>query len=229
MSAPLVINLRDGSVWERRGVTPEGVALYALAGSCKCPEYLMATEAELAAMGIAGSADVLPVPVGPEPQRDVEDELTGANLSLWEEEQDNARLRLAWKSARVWRRELRGSYKFAEGSRQRWRTACIEAERERDQLKARVAELELERHVTNEALDDAVRELREREAAVAAEFALDPLTLKARAGASADKLTALLAPTQALREDDEETAVRRSVDGQFPRVAEFLRETGGGS
>jgi hypothetical protein len=68
VSAPLVINLRDGSVWERRAVTRDGVALYALAGSCKCPEYVMATESELAAMGIAGSADALPVPVGPEPQ-----------------------------------------------------------------------------------------------------------------------------------------------------------------
>jgi hypothetical protein len=68
MSAPLVINLRDGSVWERRAVTGEGVALYALAGSCKCPEFVMATESELAALGIAGSADVLPMPVGPKPQ-----------------------------------------------------------------------------------------------------------------------------------------------------------------
>jgi hypothetical protein len=68
VSAPLVINLKDGSVWERRAVTRDGVALYALAGSCKCPEYVMATESELAAMGIAGSADALPMPVGPKPQ-----------------------------------------------------------------------------------------------------------------------------------------------------------------
>jgi hypothetical protein len=68
VSAPLVINLKDGSVWERRAVTAAGVALYALAGSCKCPEFLMASESELAAQGIAGTADVLPVPVGPEPQ-----------------------------------------------------------------------------------------------------------------------------------------------------------------
>src|SRR5207248_8827427 len=63
-----------------------------------------------------------------------EEELTGANLSLWEEEQDNARLRLALASAQRGRRESR----------------------------ARVAELEAERHVTNEALDDAVQELREK-------------------------------------------------------------------
>jgi len=70
VSAPLVINLKDGSVWERRAMTAAGVALYALAGSCGCPEYLMASESELAAQGIAGSADVLPVPVGPKPQVD---------------------------------------------------------------------------------------------------------------------------------------------------------------
>ena len=40
------------------------------------------------------------------------------------------------------------------------RTAAVEAER--DALKARVAELEAERHSTNEALDDAVQELRRR-------------------------------------------------------------------
>jgi hypothetical protein len=68
MSAPLVINLRDGSVWERRAVTREGVALYAVGGSCSCPEFLMATLSELAGHGIVGSADVLPVPVGPKPQ-----------------------------------------------------------------------------------------------------------------------------------------------------------------
>jgi hypothetical protein len=50
-----------------------------------------------------------------------------------------------------------------------------------DWLIARVAELEAERHVTNEALDDAVQELRSR---------------------SADRLTALLAPSQVLREPD---------------------------
>lgn len=68
MSAPLVVNTRDGACWTRRTVTEGGIALYALAGSCKCPEFVMATESELAALGIAGSADVLPVPVGPMPQ-----------------------------------------------------------------------------------------------------------------------------------------------------------------
>jgi hypothetical protein len=162
VSAPLVINLRDGSVWQRRAVSPEGVALYALAGSCQCPEFLMATEAELAALGIAGSADVLPMPVGQEPRTldRVEDELTGVSLSLYEEELESARLRLALQSAQRGRRELRADCQSAEESRLRWRTACIEAERERDGLRSQVAALLAERHSTNEALDDAAKALR---------------------------------------------------------------------
>jgi hypothetical protein len=61
---PLVVNTRDGVVWVRRAVV-EGRGLYAVTDSCSCPEYLMATLAELAEHGIAGSADVLPMPVGP--------------------------------------------------------------------------------------------------------------------------------------------------------------------
>jgi hypothetical protein len=154
----------------------------------------------------------LPMPVGPELRTldIVEEELTGANLALYEEELENARLRLALKSAQRGRRDLRSEVQFLEPSRARWRKACIDAEGERDLLKARVAELkadradehdelalalgrsngtewgdliefaagavsveaklrsrvaelEAERHSTNEALDDAVQELRRRE------------------------------------------------------------------
>lgn len=66
MSAPLVVNTKDGACWTRRTVTEGGVALYALAGVCQCPEFVMATLAELAERGIVGSADALPVPVGPQ-------------------------------------------------------------------------------------------------------------------------------------------------------------------
>lgn len=171
MTAPPVISLVDGSVWERRAVTAAGVALYALAGSCKCPEYVMATEAELAEFGIAGSAHALPMPVGAnlpdveglladavrlagesvaELKREheisgelrqyldeVHESLTGANLSLYEEELENARLRLALKSAQRGRRQLR----------------------------ARIAELQQERHETNESLSKAMERLAELEAA----------------------------------------------------------------
>lgn len=61
----MVVNTTDGMVWTRRAVTRGGLALYAPEGVCQCPEYVMATEAELAEHGISGSVDVLPVPVGP--------------------------------------------------------------------------------------------------------------------------------------------------------------------
>lgn len=72
MSAPLVVNLTDGSVWERRSETRGGVALFAIAGAPKCcPPCVMATYTELEEHGIAGTADALPVPFGPAPQASV--------------------------------------------------------------------------------------------------------------------------------------------------------------
>ncbi|MEV8032226.1 hypothetical protein [Streptomyces sp. NPDC086182] len=59
---------------------------------------------------------------------------------------------------------------------------------ELERLRAEVAELRAERHVTNEALDDAVRELRARQAP------------------TADGITRRIAPTQALREDAEDVS-----------------------
>jgi hypothetical protein len=64
---PLVVTTTDGVTWVRRAVTQDGHGLYAVTDSCTCPEYRMATLAELAEHGIAGSADALPMPVGPEP------------------------------------------------------------------------------------------------------------------------------------------------------------------
>lgn len=58
---------------------------------------------------VVATQGALPIPAGPVPQRDVEDELAGARLALFEEEQDNARLRLALASAQRGRRELRGA------------------------------------------------------------------------------------------------------------------------
>lgn len=123
---PLVVNTADGACWTRRAVTSDGRGLYALAGAAAgVPDEVLTSLAELAELGITGSAFALPMPVGAEP-RDVEEELIGANLSLYEEELDNARLRLALKSAQRGRRELR----------------------------ARVAALLDERHSTNDALAD---------------------------------------------------------------------------
>lgn len=75
-------------------------------------------------------------------------------------------------------------------------------------LRARVAELESERHSTNEALDDAVAALRARETA--------------SVDRSADKLTALFAPTQALREDPHDGPLHHDY-----RVGRDLPEMGG--
>jgi hypothetical protein len=70
VSAPLVVNTLDGTVWVRRGVTRDGLALYALSDACRCPEFVMATLAELAEHGIAGSADALPMLAGSSPSKE---------------------------------------------------------------------------------------------------------------------------------------------------------------
>jgi hypothetical protein len=110
--------------------------LYALAGSvAEVPDEVLVSLADLAELGIVGSAFALPMPVGPVPRSELDqarDDVMGACLARWEEEQDNARLRLALASAK----------------------------RGRSQLRAKVAELLAERHSTNEALDDAVQALR---------------------------------------------------------------------
>ncbi|MFF4662001.1 hypothetical protein [Streptomyces sp. NPDC001282] len=86
-------------------------------------------------------------------------ELTGSNLTAWETEQENgllrtaleaagrepqwaARVRLAWESARRGRRDEQDLRELAEASRERWRAATLEAEAERDALRARLAELD---------------------------------------------------------------------------------------
>jgi hypothetical protein len=133
---PLVVNTADGSCWTRRAVSRDGRGLYALAGSvAEVPDEVLVSLADLAELGIVGSAFALPMPVGPVPRSELDqarDDVMGACLARWEEEQDNARLRLALASAK----------------------------RGRSQLRAKVAELLAERHTTNEALDDAVQALR---------------------------------------------------------------------
>lgn len=62
---PLVVNTQDGSCWVRRAVTREGRGLYALEGApACCPEYVLASLRELAEIGLRGMADALPMPVG---------------------------------------------------------------------------------------------------------------------------------------------------------------------
>jgi hypothetical protein len=64
VSAPLVVNTVDGTVWTRREAVRDGQPLYALADCQRCPELVMATYSELAEHGIVGTADALPVKAG---------------------------------------------------------------------------------------------------------------------------------------------------------------------
>lgn len=94
-------------------------------------------------------------------------------------------------------------------------------------LKRRIAELETERHSTNESLDEAVQALRADRARIAEleQMLVDaPLavTLTERAAESADRLTRFFAPTQALREDSHDGPLRHSY-----LISRDLPETGG--
>jgi hypothetical protein len=221
----MVVNTSDGTVWLRRAETRGGLALYAPQDVCRCPEFVMATEAELAEHGITGSAYALPVPVGPVLRSELDqarDDVMGACLARWEEEQDNARLRLALASAKRGRSQLRAQVAELEAQRERRRVRLVALQNDALNMRGtlspngednkvpftlgetltpavewlinRVAELEAERHSTNEALDDAVQALR----ADRAEPAKGP-----SAAESADRWTALFAPTQALRVEAE--------------------------
>jgi hypothetical protein len=189
MSFPIAVNTADGTCWTRRGALRGGEALYAPEGVCSCPEFVMATLAELAEHGIVGSADALPMPAGPGPVSEAELDAALTEVSAF------LRVRLALESAKRGRRELRaelhtaqahgrtfleqrnahakellelrGRLRVAEDLRVRalgendaLRKQRGDAGRERDTLRERVAELEAERHTTNEALSDAAEQLR---------------------------------------------------------------------
>jgi hypothetical protein len=268
---PLVVNTADGSCWTRRAVSRDGRGLYALAGSvAEVPDEVLVSLADLAELGIVGSAFALPMPVGPVPRSELDqarDDVMGACLARWEEEQDNARLRLALASAKRGRSQLRAQVAELEAQRERRRVRLVALQNDALNMRGtlspngednkvpftlgetltpavewlinRVAELEAERHSTNEALDDAVQALR----ADRAEPAKGP-----SAAESADKLTALFAPTQVLREESyaeaatpRVQAMRALLDGQRAavedphdgplyhsyRVSRDLPETGG--
>lgn len=244
MSFPIAVNTADGTCWTRRGALRGGEALYAPEGVCSCPEFVMATLAELAEHGIVGSADVLPMPAGPEPEVDdhakapwgrgedgrpllpmgahwtdvpevvdrwvakiqarvdeakpgpwyrapatelgvtpgtVRTHIDGyprmvgqfTNLSPADLEMVlYAGSDLRWclemiAKFRTQAAELEGRLRVAEDLRVRalgendaLRKQLGDAGRERDTLRERVAELEAERHTTNEALSDAAEQLR---------------------------------------------------------------------
>jgi hypothetical protein len=200
----------------------------------------------------------LPMPVAPEPRSEMDqlrDDVMGACLARWEEEQENARLRLALASAQRGRRALRAEVAALLEERHRTNEWADDAAKALRANRDRIAELErpaVERHrvevrdsyrqLAAQARQDGdyegeavvLQQLAEREAVwaredeLAREFAVDPLAMKPyvpgpSVGASVDKLTRLLAPSQALREPE----------GEFypflhkGRVPHDLPETGG--
>ncbi|MEU9597187.1 hypothetical protein AB0E06_10280 [Streptomyces sp. NPDC048109] len=184
MSAPVAVNTSDGTCWTRRAVTRGGLALYAPEGVCNCPEFVMATLAELAEHGIVGSADVLPMPAGPEPKAapgvfrivaevsnadDRDDAVYAAGRVEYalEEHGYEGLVSVETGAAELGLSVLEGRLRVAEGRRVRalgendaLRKQVGDTRRERDTLREQVAELEAERHTTNEALSDAAEQLR---------------------------------------------------------------------
>lgn len=166
---PLVVNTQDGVVWQRRALTREGRGLYAVADApACCPEYVMATLAELAAHGIAGQTDALPMPVGQAllvlSEQQIEALAAAGNRVV----NDAVHERLCMCD--TWPESCLSSGNFHMGD---WDMSGLESalpavlalwEQMRGgemlRLQARIAELESERHATNEALSEAAEALR---------------------------------------------------------------------
>jgi hypothetical protein len=73
--------------------------------------------------------------------RQLQNDVTGACLARWEEEQENARLRLAWKSARERAEAYGQAIQRHVADRDTWKGWVKAAETEVAALRARVAEL----------------------------------------------------------------------------------------
>lgn len=186
MSGPLTVNTRDGACWTRREATRGGEALYAPEKCGVCPAFVMVTLTELAELGIVGTADVLPMPVGPETQELSADRLAEirsldllalmddrvapvisahlavllAEIDRLRDQRDRRRARLVALDADAL--NVRGALSPNGEDRKVPFPLGPTLLPAVEWLIARVAELEAERHTTNEALDDAVQALRAR-------------------------------------------------------------------
>ncbi|MFB7832063.1 hypothetical protein [Streptomyces sp. NPDC056056] len=124
---------------------------------------LAAMQTRRTAAGVAvalESACLLQSPESAAEARQLQDDVTGACLARWEEERENARLRLAWKSARE-RAQAYGEGILRHVEERDSYAKWLEQEQGVTlQLRAQVAELQGERHSTNEALSDAAEQLR---------------------------------------------------------------------
>lgn len=102
---PLVVNTRD-ACWVRRAVTTDGHGLYAVEGSCRCPEFLLTPLSELAGLGIVGTASALPMPAGPAVT--VSEDASGRTLTFTARETAACAISSAEPST-VYRAEFHGS------------------------------------------------------------------------------------------------------------------------
>ncbi|MFJ4649511.1 hypothetical protein ACIP6Q_39255 [Streptomyces bobili] len=163
MSAPLVVNTKDGTVWTRREGSRGGEALYAPEKCGTCPQFVMATLTELAEQGIAGSANVLPVPTAPAPRLLAADRSAIAEL-IGDAKPAAPSLLVSFGESVRDRREHDHSTQCED-----WfclNLAAYMGERMGPVLRrlldaeARVGELLAERHSTNESLSKAAEALR---------------------------------------------------------------------
>lgn len=185
---PLVVNTQDGSCWTRRAVTRAGRGLYALAGvQGPVPELVLATLTELAEHGLASMTDTPPAPPAASAPGLLAEDRTAIAALIGDAKPAAPALLVSFAESVRDRREHDHSTQLED-----WyclNLAAFMGERMGPVLRrlvdaeARVAELLAERHTANEALDDAVQELRAR-----------------REDVTPDGITQRIAPTQALRE-----------------------------
>lgn len=184
MSAPESVRTKDGITWTLRTVTSSGIALYAPKGVCECPDFVMATLAELAEHGIQSAElaaavaehGAFPMPVGPGPQELPAERLAEIrSLDLLALLSDRAApvvsghlaalldevTRLRAERAAIGDEVARfGIYGAALPATKALVKRADELVTENAGLRARIAALLEERRSTNEALDDAVQALR---------------------------------------------------------------------
>lgn len=223
---PLVVNTKDGAVWMRRAVTREGRGLYAVTDAPKCcPEFVMATLTELAEHGIAGSADALPMPVGPKPLALTEQQIDALAAAGNRVVNDAVHQDLCMCDA--WPEKCISTGAYFMGA---WDVSGLET--------ALPAVIALWESMRSDVLTELLRtaeayaaqlegRLREIEKTP---FSLgeDPIAYELTPGAkAADKLTRLFAPVQALREDEaaEEKAsvpAPTATPGPTGRVGQLL-------
>lgn len=220
---PRFVNTRDGVCWERRAVTDGGLGLYAVEGSCKCPEFKMATFVELAAHGIVEWADVLPMPVGPVPQLS---ELERMRLRV-----DEVERAYTFDTAALKRRiaELEAGIAWRDAERARWSGVRYLVEKAIDKGWSSVDRFDLE-----DALGPEV-------APVLAESVAEPSCLcppadqpgphqfgcplaevpRLSVDESADKLSRFFSPVAAYREDPHDSPLHHDYKGpgrDFPEL-----------